>query len=211
MGGQADLMEAMASATTVEDLFAQLEASGQMLRIDQNHKPAMFHYATMSTGEVDLLRQVRNVIRKGHVQAVEIDGLVLDQGRAAMDPGTLYIDCTASAVQQRPAQPIFQPGKLVEAHLEDDKLKNRMCSVVPFPTSPAGYVGATMVSMMNQFQWAQDKALRAWMRNSRLDGFSKMVAAVDPLDTEKTDILNRMRTQAMAAMANAPKLMAQSA
>ena len=230
MGGQADLMEAMASATTVEDLFAQLEASGQMLRIDQNHKPAMFHYATMSTGEVDLLRQVRNVIRKGHVQAVEIDGLVLDQGRVAMDPGTLYIDCTASAVEQRTAQPIFQPGKLVlqlvraplptfsaalvawvEAHLEDDKLKNRMCSVVPFPTSPAGYVGATMVSMMNQFQWAQDKALRAWMRNSRLDGFSKMVAAVDPLDTEKTDILNRMRTQAMAAMANAPKLMAQSA
>jgi len=164
----------------------------------------------------------------GHVQAVEADGPVLDQGRVPMPPGTLYIDCTASAVQQRPAQPIFQPGKLVlqivrapfptfsaalvawvEAHLDDDKQKNRMCSVVTFPQNPAGYLGATLVSMMNQFQWSQDKALRAWIRNSRLDGFAKMVASVDAADTEKVAILTRLRTLVPAAMANAQKLMAQ--
>lgn len=229
MGGQADQMEAIASASSVDDLFERLEASGQMLRIYPDHKPEMFHYATMSTGEVELLRQVRNVIRMGHVQAVESDGLVLDKGRVPTCPGTLYIDCTASAVQQRPAQPIFQPGKLVlqivrapfptfsaalvawvEAHLDDDQQKNRMCSVVPFPQNPAGYLAATLVSMMNQFQWSQDKALRAWMRNSRLDGFAGMVASVDPADAEKVAILTRLRTQAMAAMANAPQLMAQA-
>ena len=60
--------------------------------------------------------------------------------------------------------------------------------------------------MMNQFAWSQDKALRQWMRESRLDGFGKMVAEVDKLDADKQAILARLRSNAMAAMANMPKL-----
>jgi hypothetical protein len=60
--------------------------------------------------------------------------------------------------------------------------------------------------MMNQFNWAQDKALRQWIRDSRLDGFGRLMTGIDPADTEKQAILAKYRSQAMAAMANIPKL-----
>ena len=38
------------------------------------------------------------------------------------------------------------------------------------------------------------------MREARLDGFSKLVSGVDPDDSVKAEILNRMRAAAMPAM-----------
>ena len=227
MGGEADKLTAFAEAKSIDDAFLQMESTGQMLRIDPSRRPTMFHYATVSRGEVALLRSITRVIRKGHVQRIEPDALVLDEGRLAMTLGTLYIDCTASAVEHRSAQPVFQDTGIfvqllraplvvqsaaltafVEVHGVDDAHKNQLCTPVPFPRDLAGYARATQVSMMNQFQWSQDKSLRQWMRESRLDGFGKMVADVDKADAEKQAILSRLRTQSMAAMANFPKLLA---
>jgi hypothetical protein len=229
IGGQARLMKALAEATSVNDLFERLEAAGQMLRIDRTQTPGMFHYATISEGEVEVLRKIKHVIRKGRVQAIERDALVLAEGREAMDPDTLYINCSASAVHMREGLPVFQPGRItpqllraplvtfsaalcayVEAHYDDDAQKNELCTPVPFPRNVAGYVQSTMASMANQMRWSQDKRLRSWLRESRLDGFGKMVAAVDPLDTEKMAILGAVREHSKAAMANANKLMAAS-
>jgi hypothetical protein len=230
IGGQLAQMKALAEASSVADLFERLEASGQMLRIDTQHTPRMFHYATLSEGEVQLLRQIQHVIRKGRVLAIERDALVLEQGREAMNEHTLYINCTASAVEPRDIEPIFQPGKIVpqlvraplvtfssavcayvEAHVDDDAAKNALCTPVPFPRNVGGYVQSTLVSLANQMRWSQDKPLRNWMRESRLDGFGKMMAGIDPADTEKTAIVAELRQQAMAAVGNVKRLMAGSA
>ncbi|AOW14960.1 hypothetical protein LPB72_12875 [Hydrogenophaga crassostreae] len=227
IGGQADQMEAFAAATSVDDLFARLEGCDQMLRIYPDQQPSMFHYATISKGEVALLRQIRQVVRKGHVQSIDDEGLLLDGGREPMPPGTLYIDCSASAVEQRAPQPVFQDGKMVlqlvrapqptfsaaliayvEAHFENDLQKNQLCMPVPFPVNLAGYLTSTAVSTMNQVNWSQDEALRAWVRNSRLDGFGKLMASADKANAEHQAILGRLRSVARAAMGNVQKLMA---
>ncbi len=227
IGGVAKQMKALAEATSVDDLFERLEASGQMLRIDCRHTPRMFHYATVSEGEVALLRQITRVVRKGRVQAIEREALVLAEGREAMPADTLYINCTASGVEPRPSEPIFQPGRIVpqlvraplvtfsaavcayvETHYDNDAIKNQLCSIVPFPRNIGGYITATLTNMANQVRWSQDKPLRHWMMNSRLDGFSKMTASVQPTDTEKIAILDELRAQGMAAKGNASKLMA---
>ncbi len=230
IGGQAEQMAAFAEATSTDDLFLRLEACGFVLRIDPTQKPSMFHLATVAPGEVEVLRSLKNVIRKGRVQAIEPHQLVLDQGSEPMPEHTLYIDCTASAVEPRALQPIFQGDKLVlqlvrlpqptfsasliayvEVHGGDDAQKNALCSPVPFPHSLDEYVNATRVNMWNQFQWSQDKALRAWIRDSRLDGFGKLMTRIDPQDTEKLAIVARLREQAQAAMNNIPKLLANQA
>ncbi|MGE0331852.1 MAG: NAD(P)-binding protein [Ramlibacter sp.] len=226
IGGQAEQMDALSKATSVQDLFLRLEAAQQMLRIDPDQMPSMFHYATMSQGEVALLRQITRVIRMGHLRAIEPTRMVLAQGTEPVAPGTLFVDCTASAVAPRPLQPIFQGGQIVlqlvraplptfsaaltayvEAHYPDDTVKNDLCQTVPFPDGVEGYPASVAVSMTNQFKWSQDKALRQWIRNSRLDGFGKMIAEVDPADTEKMAILARFRQCAMEAMGNVPRLM----
>jgi NAD(P)-binding Rossmann-like domain len=227
IGGQAAQMECFGTASSADDLFLRLEAADQMLRIYPDHTPSMFHFATMSKGEVAVLRRITNVVRKGRVQSIEPDAMVLHDGRVAMESGTLYIDCTASAVEPRALQPIFQPGKIVlqlvraplpsfssamiayvEAHYPDDAQKNRLCGNVPFPENVTGYVRTMAANMTNQAQWSQDKTLREWMRASRLDGFGKVMASADRNDPEKMAILEKLRSQAMAAMANMPKLLA---
>ncbi len=226
IGGQAAQMEALAQATSVQDLFLRLEAAQQMFRIYPDQVPTMFHYATISQGEVALLRQITRVIRLGHLRALESAQIVLAQGTVPVAPGTLFIDCTASAVEPRPIQPIFQGGQIVlqlvraplptfsaaltafvEAHYPDDATKNSLCQTVPFPDGVEGYPASVAVSMMNQFKWSQDKALRQWVRSSRLDGFGNMIAALDPADTEKMAVLARFKQSAQAAMANVPRLM----
>lgn len=227
IGGQADQMEAFASATSIADLYARLEACGAHLRIDTTRQPSMFHLASISRGEVELLRGIKNVVRMGHVKAITADELVLEQGRLAIDDGTVCIDCTASAVEQRQIQPIFQGSNIVlqvvrlplptfsaaliayvEAHYDDDAHKNKLCASIPFPDSPAAYPAAMLVSMMNQAAWGQDKALRTWIRESRLDGFGRVVAAADPNNPQQMAILERLRNAAPAAAANLAKLAA---
>jgi NAD(P)-binding Rossmann-like domain len=227
IGGQANLMEAFANATSLDDLFERLEACEAMLRIYPDHKPSMFHYATMSKGEIDTLRKIKTVIRMGHVHAVERDALVLAQGRIALPEGTVCIDCTASAVERRPSLPIFNGSQItlqmvripqpafsaalvayVEAHYDDDAAKNKLCMPVPLPDDLRSYLPTTLASMMNQFAWGQEKGLRTWIHNSRLDGFGKVMASADPADLEKMAILERFKTYAKAAAGNIPKLMA---
>jgi NAD(P)-binding Rossmann-like domain len=227
IGGQVTQMACFANATSIDDLFLRLEASDQMLRIYPDHMPTMFHFATVSKGEIAILQRIKNVIRMGRVQALEPVNMVLDKGIVAMDAGTLYIDCTASAVEQWRIQPIYQPNKIVlqvvraplptfsaaliayvEAHYPDDDVRNKLCASVPFPRTLADYPRTVMVTMMNQMQWSQDKTLRNWMRDTRLDGFGKLMSNIDPSDTAKLAIMGNFRTQAMAAMANMPKLLA---
>ena len=230
IGGMANQMEAFATATSVDDLFDRLEACGLLMRIDRSRKPSMFHLATISPGELEVLRTIKNVIRLGHVQAIESDRLILDGGSVPIGPATLCIDCTASAVEKRPNEPIFQPGKLVlqivrlpqpsfsaalvawlEAHVDGDARKNQLCAPVPFPHTLDAYVGSMMVSLWNQFQWGQDKALRQWIRDCRLDGYGKLVASADRDDAAQQAILARFKSSAMAAMANMQRLVATAA
>jgi hypothetical protein len=233
IGGQVTQMACFANATAVDDLFLRMEASDQMLRIYPEHMPTMFHFATVSKGEIALLQRIKNVIRMGRVQALEPANIVLDKGHVAMEAGTLYIDCTASAVEPRAMPPIFNDKKIVlqlvraplptfsaamiayvEAHYTDDHdgevLKNKLCGNVPFPHTLADYPRTMMANMVNQMHWGQDKVLRSWMRESRLDGFGKLMSNIDPSELEKMAIMGNLRTQATAAMANFPKLMAAS-
>jgi hypothetical protein len=226
-GGQAAQMEAFAAGASVDDIFDRLEAAEVVLRIDPNVRPSMFHYATISDGEVAELRRITQVIRMGRVQRIDAGGMTLDGGQVQMPAGTLYIDCTASAVDPRPTVPMFQDGLItpqlvrvpqpafsaalvafVEAHYEDDEAKNRLCAPVPFPHNLSDYPRTNVVNMMNQVAWMQDKALSRWIRDSRLDGFGKVIAAVDPTDADKMALLGRLRGNAMAAVANLQRLAA---
>jgi NAD(P)-binding Rossmann-like domain len=227
LGAQADQIEAFAQATTVEELFDKLEAIGLMTRIYTNATPTMMHYATISRGEIATLQRITNVVRNGHVRAVEADGLVFDSGKVAVEPGALYIDCTASAVEKRPAVPIFQGNLIipqlvrapqpafsaalvayVEAHYDDDAKKNELCATVPFPDGIELFPATNIVNMMNQVRWTQEPKLRSWIRKSRLDGFGKVIAAVGPDDTAKQAVLAKIQANGMAAMINLQKLAA---
>lgn len=221
IGGQADQMAAFAAATSTEDLFLRLEACGALTRVDPTRTPAMFHLATVAPGEVEVLRRIRDVVRLGRVRALEPGRMVLDDGEVPVAPGTLFVDCTASAVRPRPVQPVFQGDRIVlqmlrlpqpafsaaltawvEAHHDDEEQQNRLCAPVRFPLTLDEYAGSVLTTMLNQFHWSQDRELRRWIRTSRLDGFGRLVSGVDRDDAHRQAVLARYRDQAMAAVGN---------
>lgn len=227
IGGQAAQMAAFAEAGSIDDLFLRLEAAGIMLRIDPDVTPTMFHYATISTGEIEELRKISSVIRMGRVQSITIDTITLDGGAVPVEPGTVFIDCSASAVTIRPAIPVFQGDMItpqmirmpqpafsaaltafIEVHFPDDNAKNALCRTVPFPETLQDYPMCNIVNMLNQMAWSHDKALRSWIRDCRLDGFGKVIAAIGPDDAEKQAVLASFRNNAMAAMGNLQRLAA---
>ena len=226
LGGQALQMEALTSAADADDWFDRLEQGGQMLRLDRAVRPTMFHYATISEGEIALLQQITRVLRHGPVKAIESEALVFADARIAVPPDSLFIDCTARAVTRRPPVPVYQPQRIVlqmtripqpafsaalaawlEAHGGDDAARNAMSIPVPLPDSVRDVPRATLVNLMNQGRWNQDARLRAWIRACRLDGFGKLIASVDPADAAKMAVLARLRRAAEGLPAAAARWM----
>lgn len=227
IGNQMRLMEAVAAANDIDDMFDRLEAAGCLVRIDTDVKPSMYHGATISQDELAQLRRIKTVIRKGRVSHIDAETIHLAEGDVPAKPNTLYVDCSARAVPVTEQYPVFEGNKIViqtvrtiqpvfsgamiayvEANYEDEAEKNRLCQVVPLPNHDTDWIITQMGLMMNQFTWSQDKKLRAWISSNRLDGFSKIIESVDPDDEAKVAILKRLRAAAMPAMAKLQKFAA---
>ena len=220
IGAQARQFDAIANSTSIEDMFDRLEAAGYFLRLDPDIRPQMFHGATVSRMELETLRQIKTVIRKGRVKTISANTIVLDEGEIAITPDHVLVDCSARAVSNDAIVPVFQGEKIVlqmvrsyqpvfsaafiahiEAAYEDEAEQNRLCGVVPLPNHDTDFIRFTVAFMMNQYNWSQIPELRAWLRTNRLDGFSSLISNIDPEDTEKTAILQGMRQSAPAAVA----------
>ncbi len=219
IGAQANQFEAIANATSPEDMFDRLEACGYFLRIDPNVRPSMFHGATISELELAELRRVTNVMRMGHVQRVEPDEMILANGSVPVTPDHLFVDCSASAISNletktifqgdlitpqtvRGYQPVFSAAVIahVEAAYETEEEKNGLCGVVPLPNSDVDFMRLTSAFMVNQYNWGQDPGMRQWLLENRLDGFSQTIVNVDKTDDTKLAILKRLRDNAVPAV-----------
>jgi hypothetical protein len=228
MAARAAQMEAAAEASAVEDLFLRLERCGQMLRIDPSVMPTMYRSATISAGEVEALRCIKNVVRLGRVRRIERGAVILESGEVETAAEELYVDCTASALGRRPTRPVFEDGRItiqtvraalfclsaasiahVEARFDDDALKNRLCPPLALPNSCEDWLPMTLGELRVQKQWAEDPALRQWVSEHRLTGSNLRSKRTDgPLDPESKAIRERLSLAIPRAIANLERLMA---
>jgi hypothetical protein len=63
------------------------------------------------------------------------------------------------------------------------------------------------MTALEQARSVEDLFLRQWVRESRLDGFGKLMANAPKEDGDKQAVIAAFREQAMAAMANIPRLL----
>ncbi|WP_339767963.1 NAD(P)/FAD-dependent oxidoreductase [uncultured Paraglaciecola sp.] len=230
IGAQASQMEAIAQSTSVHDMFERLEKAGVFLRLDSNVWPKMFHGATISKMELAQLQRIKNMVRMGRVTHVGHDNIQLEQGEIKTSPEHIHVDCSASAITNLTVKPIFAGNVItpqtvrsyqpafssafiahIEAAYSDEKTKNHICGVVPLPNDVMDWLRITVAFMRNQHIWSQDKELKKWLLNNRLDGFSQLVRSVDKTDMEKMMILNRLRENAMPAMGKLQQYLAADA
>ena len=178
-----------AAAETVDGAhFAhQLEEHGVFIRIDPSTEPTMYRGATISKREVDSLRSIQNVVRKGRVRRLQAGRIVFDGGEEPAAPGEVYVDCTAAGVPAAAPRPVFEPGKItlqyvtigitpwsaatvaaVEAHREDDEVKNRLCPPVVFTGDVKDLPAHAYAGMSGLAARFREADLMAWNENCRL-------------------------------------------
>lgn len=226
--GAARQAEAAASATTIEELFDGLEAAGALLRIDPEVTPTMYRCATVTRAELDQLRRIDDVVRLGHVTAIDADRIVLDDGTVPTTPGALHLDCTADGLARRPAVPIWHDDGItlqsvrtcqqvfsaafiahVEAMGTDDDHKNGLCDVVPHPDTDVDWLRTTLANTRNLIRWRMDRELTRWLSEARLDPFTPSRA--DRADggnrTELVEWGRRLTEATLASVENLERLL----
>ena len=158
LGTAADILEAAEAAKSPEHMFLLLEQAGLMLRFDRSVTPTMAKIPTLGRWELDRLRTIERVVRLGHVLHVEPGRLVLADGEVAIDRDAVVVHCAASGLQYPPLISIWgreaitlQPIRTtfacfgaalaghVEATLQDDAEKNRLCPPAPFSNTPTDW------------------------------------------------------------------------
>lgn len=186
--GVAMQVEAMAHAATIEDLFAQLESDGFLLRVDSSVAPTMMRGAILSEAELDMLRRIGDVVRLGHVRRIERDRVVLDEGSVHADENTLYLHCAAEGLASPPLRPIFEDGRVtvqpcfwgfasfqfallgvVEALLESTQEKNRLCPPIRYWSAPRDYLSSYLASLEAGQARVAYPAIANWARQTRLN------------------------------------------
>ena len=224
--------QAIAEAENIEDLFDRVEACGQLLRLDPNIRPTMYRCATVTTQELEQLRRIDQIIRKGHVTEISADTITLTGGTEPTSADTLHVDCSADALARRPVTKVFDGSQLTLqtvrtcqqvfsaafiAHIEatrkddDDDEKNRLCAVVPHPDSDIDFLRTSYAANLNQFNWAADAEIAAWLQNARLDGFRGLARLRDAADKDPgaAALMKQVETYAMPAMGKLQQFLAE--
>ena len=220
--------ELLGSVSDVAAFCEGMEKAGTWHRIDPEVTPTKFHAATCSPRELSLLASITDVIRKGHVQAIEDGNLVLAEGTRQMPKGTLYVDCSASAGvvaapglapvfdgneinlhMIRPFQPLFGAALIavLEAHVPDDATRAACTHIVNFHDTPAQYIAEMLPALMNQGAWSKVPPVRAWMDQTRLQAMNHLLPGFDPSDAAKAELLSRFGPATKAAVQNIPKIL----
>lgn len=188
--GLAAQTRAVAAAQSIYDLAQRMEAAGVWMRLDPQITPTMYHAATVGEAELEQVRRVRDVVRLGHVVEIELTRLILDGGTHPTPEGTVFVDCTASALRANVGvvRPVFQPGLIslqmlrlgqptfsaalighIEATIGDDDERARLTAVSPMIDTVEDWIAGQAISMRNEAAWASNRAVRKWMAGCRLN------------------------------------------
>jgi hypothetical protein len=211
-------LEAVAASTTIDEAYERLEGQQVLLRTDPTVTPTMMRGPTLSLGERDQLARIENVVRLGHVQRIDLDQIVLEQGSIPTTPDHLHVHCAAAGLPDRPPVPIFTDDTItlqvvsrvslplsagMIAHLEatgrTTAEKNHLLTPNPWPSTPFDFMRHVVAGIRTEMQWQADDGLQAWVDASRLN----LVHGLDDdPDTDRVaDLQGRFLTALFPAMA----------
>jgi hypothetical protein len=223
----ADQVEAVVQADSVDDVFLRLEACDELRRIDPTVTPTAYHCAILSDGELEQLRRIGDVVRMGHVTAIDATEIHLDHGTLPTGPSTLHVDCSAAGIPTHPSTPIFDGDRItlqwvrtcqpafsaafighVEATCTDEGEKNRLCPPIEPPAVPRDWLRMLRQELATRMVWSADPGIGDWLASSRLDPVAGTIRTRLGVDAEATEHLGRYLANMEPAAAKLDELLA---
>lgn len=175
------------ACNSVDDVISALERMDLIIRRDPHVRPSAFRCATVSSAELAQLRKIEHVVRLGRVRRIDSAGVRLDEGSVQSPPGTVYIDCSADGLTQKPPKPVFEdsaitlqalvpcllaPSAAIAGKLEcldlDDDSRNSLAPPVLNPSTSRDLLSFFGTRMERLHRWSGSPALFEWLLGSRL-------------------------------------------
>ncbi len=188
LGMTADTLEAAEAAESLDDLFLRLEEADIMLRVDRQVTPTMARTPTLATWELELMRSVERVVRRGHLRRVEPGRLLFDDGVETVERDAMVVHCAADGLRRPPLVPIWrrdairlQPTRAgfpcfgaalagyVEATRDDDTERNRVCPSSPFPSTLVDWADMNILGAQSAKAFGAEPDIAAWANEVALN------------------------------------------
>jgi hypothetical protein len=217
-------LQAMAEARSVDELYARLESEKIFIRVARDVAPTMFRGAVVSEPEIDMLRQIEDVVRMGYVRRIDRDAIVLDGGSVPTHERTVHVHCASRALARPALCPIFEERRITvqpimwgfacyqfamlgvtEATIESNDVKNRLCPPIAYWDEKKDYLSAFLAGMLGDRARAAHPALAGWMKTTRLNPVSGLAAFAD--DPRVVDARDRIKRFAPLAVTNLATLL----
>ncbi len=223
LGMVADMMQAAGTAASLPQLFLRLEERGIMLRIDPSVTPTMAKAPTLGTWELEQLKTIGNVVRRGHVDRVSRGRIDLADGSVEVADDALVVNCAADGLKMAPLVPIWRPEAItvqpiragfpcfgaalagyVEATREDDGEKNRLCPPSSFGNSLGDWARMNVRGMRNAASFGSEPDILAWSDRVALN--PGRVPPEHGGSPELDDVQERLQTHVGAGLATLARL-----
>lgn len=218
LGMAADLMQSAAASTSLEDLFLRLEEHDIMLRIDRSVMPTMAKAPTLATWELDLLRTVEDVVRRGHITSVGRGKLEMTQGSTVgIADDALVVHCAADGLKYPPLVPVWRPRDItlqpiragfpcfgaalagyVEATRTDDDEKNRLCPPSNYGDSMGQWAEMNVRGTRATLSFSAEKDIKQWADGVALN--PTRVTPDQPSSAALDDARERLATHTRPAL-----------
>ncbi|KAA1416436.1 pyridine nucleotide-disulfide oxidoreductase [Nocardioides humilatus] len=223
LGMVADTLEAGAAASSPEDLFLRLEDAGIMVRIDRSVMPTMAKAPTLATWELEQLRTIQNVVRRGHIGAVGQGKLSFADGTVRIAADAVVVHCAADGLKYPPQRPVWAPEQItpqpiragfpcfgaaltgyVEATRRDDDEKNRLCPSTPFPDTMESWIRMTVMGGRAAASFGAEADIKEWASQVALN--PARIPPGHPGSPELDHALERMAAAGPPGMARMAEL-----
>jgi len=213
LGVPAAILEAAAASSSLDEVFLRLEEAGVMMRIDRSVTPTMAKAPTLGTWELELLRSIEDVVRRGHLRAVDRGRLTFTDGstvRVADD--AVVVHCAADGLRNPPLVPVWRPEDItlqpiragfpcfgaavtgyVEATRTDDDEKNRLCPPSHYGNTLAQWAAMNVLGTRASTSFSAEPDIAAWASRVALN------PARVPPDHPSTAALDHVRERIAAS------------
>jgi hypothetical protein len=189
------LLQAALEAEDYDDYFKKLVERKLVMQLDPSVKPDRWRCATFTPLELEQLRRVKNVVRKGYVESVSLTEMNMSKGTHPAPADAVFIDCAADGLPKVPMVPVFNGNRItlqtvrmcqqvysagfignVECNVDaDEKRKNELTQPVPLPYKDFDYLRCAIANCLNISIWLSEPVVVKWINESRIDLFSPML------------------------------------
>jgi hypothetical protein len=223
LGMVADMLRAAGEAASLPELFLRLEDAGIMLRIDRAATPTMAKAPTLGTWELERLRTIEDVVRRGHVVSVGRGRIQLEEGSVAVPDDALVVNCAADGLKMPPRVPLWRPEAItlqpvragfpcfgaalagyVEATRDDDDEKNRLCPPSSYGNTLSDWARMNVLGMRSSASFGSEPDIKAWSDRVALN--PARVPPEHPGGPELDDVLTRLREHSGPGVARLAEL-----